>query len=220
MFILRYLHLVLSDIITPSCLHRFLLEFLGSTLFLSVSLSAVVMQPSHSSHLPAGVHQSGPVSPVCPLHVVLVFGVSVAMAAICVGGGAHLNPAITLAMALTSRLRLWRAVLYVIGQLLGGVASAVLLLGLTGDVTRALNQVSVTGCGMNPARSFGPAVITLNFNNHWVFWVGPSLGACLAAFLNDLLLRPRWHRPGDWWVELKQLYVLTEKQQQVASHLP
>lgn len=142
MFILRYLHLVLSDIITPSCLHRFLLEFLGSTLFLSVSLSAVVMQPSHSSHLPAGVHQSGPVSPVCPLHVVLVFGVSVAMAAICVGGGAHLNPAITLAMVPTSRLRLWRAVLYVIGQLLGGVASAVLLLGLTGDVTHALNQVS------------------------------------------------------------------------------
>lgn len=143
MFVLRYLHLVLSDIVTPSCLHRFLLEFLGSTLFLSVSLSAVVMQPSHSSHLPAGVHQSGPVSPVCPLHVVLVFGVSVAMAAICVGGGTHLNPAITLAIALTSRLRLWRAVLYVIGQLLGGVASSALLLGLTGDVTRALNQVSL-----------------------------------------------------------------------------
>ncbi|XP_074552445.1 aquaporin-1-like [Halichoeres trimaculatus] len=173
-------------------------------------------------------------------------------------------------MALTLRLRLWRATLYLIGQLLGGVASAALLRGLTGDVTPALNKValgvplqlavivetlatfqlvlvvlttthlpadmshlfvglsvslghlmavSTTGCGMNPARSFGPAVITLDFSNHWVFWAGPFLGACLAVLFNDLLLRPRWRHPRDWWAELKELYVVMDKQQQVAlSH--
>uniref|UniRef100_A0A3B5A3G0 Aquaporin-1-like n=1 Tax=Stegastes partitus TaxID=144197 RepID=A0A3B5A3G0_9TELE len=238
-----------SDIITPSCLHHLLLEFLGTTLFLSAIQSGLV-----------------PVSPANPLQVVLIFGLSVAMAAVCVGGDVHLNPAVTIAMALTLRVPLWRAALYVIGQLLGGVASAALLLALTGDVSAGvwlyqavavetlvtlqlilvvmattdvplptvappllvglavslghLVALSSTGCGMNPARSFGPAVITLDFTDHWVFWAGPGLGACLAALLNDLLLRPRWRRPGDWWAELKRLHVLTEKQQQVAlSHL-
>ncbi|KAM4717044.1 aquaporin-1-like [Anableps anableps] len=284
MFVSRCLRLILRDILTQSCLHHFLLEFVGTALFLSAGLSAVLIKAdlrssgglTNHSRPSEGPPPSGvmAVSPACPLQVVLVFGLSVAMAALSVGGAVHLNPAVSIAMALTLRLRLWRAVLYVIGQLLGGVASAALLLGLTGDVTPAVNQVSsgirlhqavtvemlitlqlvlvvmvttevplpvvatpllvgltvslghlvavgATGCGMNPARSFGPAAVTLDFRNHWVFWAGPILGACIAALLNDLLLRPRWRRPGDWWAELKQLYVLTDKQQQgVLSQLP
>lgn len=31
-----------------------------------------------------------------------------------------------------------------------------------------VSQISFTGCGINPARSFGPALINRDFTNHWV----------------------------------------------------
>ena len=32
----------------------------------------------------------------------------------------------------------------------------------------SLPQIDYTGCGINPARSFGSSVITHNFQDHWV----------------------------------------------------
>ena len=37
-----------------------------------------------------------------------------------------------------------------------------------------------TGTSINPARSFGPAVITKFVGYHWIYWIGPLLGAVLA----------------------------------------
>ena len=40
--------------------------------------------------------------------------------------------------------------------------------------------VPLTGTSVNPARSFGPAVVGGFAGYHWIYWVSPFLGALLA----------------------------------------
>eukprot|EP01062_Namystynia_karyoxenos_P001973 TRINITY_DN10688_c0_g1_i3.p1 TRINITY_DN10688_c0_g1~~TRINITY_DN10688_c0_g1_i3.p1 ORF type:complete len:373 (+),score=88.83 TRINITY_DN10688_c0_g1_i3:108-1121(+) len=49
--------------------------------------------------------------------------------------------------------------------------------------------IPLTNCSINPARSFGPALVTGEWKDHWIFWVGPMSGALVAAGLHQLLLR-------------------------------
>ncbi len=45
-----------------------------------------------------------------------------------------------------------------------------------------LTGVYFTGGSLNPARSFAPAVVNRSFEvYHWIYWLGPVLGALLAA---------------------------------------
>ncbi|KAF7147727.1 hypothetical protein RHSIM_Rhsim03G0128100 [Rhododendron simsii] len=41
---------------------------------------------------------------------------------------------------------------------------------------------------MNPAVSFGPAVVSWTWTNHWVYWAGPLIGAAIAALIYDNIL--------------------------------
>ncbi|XP_054779276.1 probable aquaporin PIP2-8 [Prosopis cineraria] len=55
-----------------------------------------------------------------------------------------------------------------------------------------LATIPVTGTGVNPARSFGAAVIYNNrevWDDHWIFWVGPFVGAMAAAAYHQCIVR-------------------------------
>jgi MIP family channel proteins len=72
----------------------------------------------------------------------------------------------------------------------GPNALAGLLIGLTVTLD-ILFGGPFTGASMNPARSFGPAIVSGIWTNHWIYWVGPVVGGAIAAMLyNSAFLAP------------------------------
>lgn len=58
------------------------------------------------------------------------------------------------------------------------------LAGVAVGFTLGFNVIfggSITGGSLNPARSFGPALITQNFDFHWIYWIAPIIGGLIAA---------------------------------------
>jgi aquaporin Z len=151
--------------------------------------------------------------------------------------GAHINPAVTLAISLSGELPWSDALRYWLAQLLGGAVGAAGLLLLLGSesslgatvpaegvfvwqailvealltfllvntilhtaikgqgtpfaglaigltlVAAILMGGPLTGASLNPARTFGPALFTGTLNLVWIYLLGTSLGAALAALV-------------------------------------
>ena len=166
----------------------------------------------------------------------------------CPISGANMNPAISLALMLTKKISVARAVLYSVAQMLGASLGTLICKEINPSVFSAqigginvmssgvdqaggvlaefmgtmllalvvlsavdesrkektlpylpilapfaigvavivchLALVPIDGCSINPARSFGPALITGTWTDQWVFWVGPFLGAFGASILH------------------------------------
>ncbi len=49
----------------------------------------------------------------------------------------------------------------------------------------------ITGGALNPARAFGPALVSGAWADHLVYWIGPLLGGMLGAFVDHYLLMER-----------------------------
>lgn len=61
-----------------------------------------------------------------------------------------------------------------------------LAIGLTVGLEAAF-MGPITGASMNPARSFGPALVGGIWQYHWLYWIAPILGAQLAVLVYGLL---------------------------------
>ena len=48
----------------------------------------------------------------------------------------------------------------------------------------------IGGASMNPARSFGPALISGIWGAQWIYWIAPCLGAILGALTYQLIREP------------------------------
>lgn len=155
--------------------------------------------------------------------------------------GAHINPAVTVALWATGHVKTLVAIGYVVSQLVGAVVAALflkvvfvgvspqyylgspmLLLSTTpgmGILVEALvtfilvwtvfstlvDKRASQGFGalavgfafavgimlsthltmgaLNPARAFGPALVSSYWMNHYVYWVGPLIGGLVAGFI-------------------------------------
>jgi len=49
---------------------------------------------------------------------------------------------------------------------------------------------TISGASMNPARSFGPALIAGVWRDQWIYWLGPIMGASLGALFYQTIRLP------------------------------
>jgi MIP family channel proteins len=70
-----------------------------------------------------------------------------------------------------------------IGQL------AAIMIGATVAVN-ALWAGPISGASMNPARSFGPTLVSNTRDAHWIYWVGTILGAVMGALAYQVIREP------------------------------
>ena len=101
--------------------------------------------------------------------------------------GAHaLGPDVSVSMGLLMEIILTFALVFVIFATAvdpGGMGNlAPLAIGLTVLVDHLI-AVPITGASMNPARSFGPALVAGQWSQHWIYWVGPLIGGAGAGLL-------------------------------------
>jgi aquaporin Z len=107
-----------------------------------------------------------------------VFGNVEHLGATLPGPGYHAWQALLMEIALTAGL---------VSVILGTASAAqnvgtIGALGVGGYVALAgLWAAPVSGASMNPARSFGPALVSGDFNSLWVYVVGPVIGALIAV---------------------------------------
>ncbi|RVX73180.1 hypothetical protein B0A52_02307 [Exophiala mesophila] len=76
-------------------------------------------------------------------------------------------------------------------------------------------SIYYTGAGMNPARAFAPDVVAHSFPSYqWIYWLGPALGALVAAGYYRLLELLNWMtaNPGQDYDDLETQMVEPWKQ--------
>jgi aquaporin Z len=112
------------------------------------------------------------------LFLLAVFGNVEYLGATLPGPGYHDWQALLMEIALTAVL-----VSVILGTSSGAQnVGAIGALGVGGYIALAgLWSAPVSGTSMNPARSFGPALVSGHWTSYWVYVVGPFLGGLIAV---------------------------------------
>lgn len=214
----------------PDLGRRTAAEALGAFALVFAGCGAIVTDTVHAGVLGA-------------VGVSLVFGLAIMAMVYATGhlSGAHLNPAVTLAFALTRHFPRREALAYVAAQVMGAIAAAALLLAIWPSApahlgttvpsvddgsafvyeavltallmftimavatdTRAVGAGAaiaiggtvgldalfggpITGASMNPARSIGPALVSGELRDLWIYLLAPTAGAALGALAYQLV---------------------------------
>lgn len=125
---------------------KYLAEFAGTLALVFVGCASIAL---------GGL---SPASPAGPLLIGSAFGLTIAAVFYSIGAasGAHLNPAVTVAMCVAGRMDVPDALGYIVAQLLGAIAGAALLFLIlsvrtqTGPITN-LGQTTIGAYGQNAA---------------------------------------------------------------------
>ncbi|XP_071585522.1 aquaporin-2-like isoform X3 [Heliangelus exortis] len=108
----------------------------------------------------------------------------------CSLGTPQANPALTLALLCTRKMGALRGAVGLLAQCAGATAAAAAARTVLPDDIGLVTRGPFSGGSMNPARSLGPAIVTGVWDDHWVYWLGPVLGAVLAGFSYEFVLAP------------------------------
>ncbi|KAF3646460.1 Aquaporin PIP2-1 [Capsicum annuum] len=189
-------------------------EFIATLLFLYITVLTVIGYKSQSDIDHNGVQCGG----VGILGIAWAFWGMIFVLVYCTAriSGGHINPAVTFGLFLARKVSLVRAIITGTGlgpEIIGTFVLVYTVFTAT-DLKRNardshvpvlaplpigfavfmvhLATIPVTGTGINPARSFGAAVIygkDKAWDDQWIFWVGPFIGAAIAAFYHQFILR-------------------------------
>ncbi|XP_008939323.1 PREDICTED: aquaporin-2 [Merops nubicus] len=158
-------------------------EFLATLVFILFGLGSALNWPSAPSPT--------------TLQIALAFGLAIGTLVQALGhvSGAHLHNETTTGQAVTVELFLTLQLVLCIfastdERREDNLGSPALSIGLSVAVGHLLG-IRYTGCSMNPARSFAPAVIVGDFSDHWVFWGGPVVGPAAASIIYNYILFPQ-----------------------------
>lgn len=120
-------------------------EFVGTFILVITALGSTVQGWSSS------------VDPLDIVQIALSFGFAVATSVWIIGhiSGGHINPAVTVAMLVTRRISLLRAIMFIISQSLGAIAAAGVLKSLTPEEQVGGLGTTTLNTGVTPAQGFG-----------------------------------------------------------------